>query len=246
MNKYVIVTGCKGGIGTVICATFRSNGWKVIGLDISQSSIDVELDHFVQVDLALLITDISYQKTIISSIQEISKGSLSALINNAAVQRLNHLEDLSLDDWNESLNVNLSAPLLLSKVFLSELKNNQGSIVNIASIHERLTKPKFIAYATSKSALVGLTQAMAVDLGDKVRVNCISPAAVDTPMLKAGFANDPESFQRLKDYHPVKDIGHPKEIANLAFLLCNEDLNFVSGSNFQIDGGISKRLHDPN
>ena len=109
------------------------------------------------------------------------------MINNAAVQRLDHVKNIKLEDWQESLNVNLTGPMLLSKLFLNRLETNHGCIINIGSIHQQLTKPEFVTYATTKSALIGLTKAMAVDLEGRVRVNAISPAAIETEMLKAGF-----------------------------------------------------------
>jgi NAD(P)-dependent dehydrogenase (short-subunit alcohol dehydrogenase family) len=108
------------------------------------------------------------------------------------------VDEIKLEDWNQTMNVNLTGPLMLSQFFLAKLHKSGGSIINIASIHHQLTKKRFIAYATSKSALIGLTKAMSVDLQGWVRVNAISPAAIDTPMLRAGFDNDEHMVQKVK------------------------------------------------
>jgi NAD(P)-dependent dehydrogenase (short-subunit alcohol dehydrogenase family) len=117
--------------------------------------------------------------------------------------------------------------------------------VNISSIHARLTKPDFVAYATSKAALSGLTRAMAVDLGDRIRVNAIEPAAISTPMLKAGFESHPEQYAALARCHPQGRMGTPTEVAALALSLVSGELRFMHGACVGLDGGISARLHDP-
>lgn len=132
----------------------------------------------------------------------------------------------------------------MSQHFLPKLEQSKGCIINIASIHQQLTKKKFIAYATSKSALVGLTKAMSVDLQGKVRVNAISPAAIDTQMLRDGFNNDEEMVKKLHELHPLQRIGKPAEVSKLALLLAEDELGFINGANICIDGGISNVLKD--
>ena len=108
--------------------------------------------------------------------------------------------------------VNFFAPVEISKAFLDDLSKNNGSILNIGSIHRELTKPYFSAYATSKSALAGLTKSLSVEFGDKIRVNAIEPAAIETSMLKAGFKDHPDKLKKLADFHPSKKIGKPEDI----------------------------------
>jgi len=126
------------------------------------------------------------------------------------------------------------------------LEKEKGCIINIGSIHATQTKPRFVAYATSKAGLVGLTQALAIDLRDRVRINCISPAAVETEMLKAGFKDDEAGYKLLESYHPINRIGQPEEIAELCLFLSSDKCRFLTGTNIEVDGGISKRLYDPN
>lgn len=128
---------------------------------------------------------------------------------------------------------------------LPQLEQARGSVINISSIHARLTKAHFVAYATSKAALSGMTRAMAVDLGGRVRVNAIEPAAIATDMLKAGFAGQPEQFALLEACHPQGRIGTPAEVAALALAIADGELRFLHGACVAMDGGISGRLHDP-
>jgi NAD(P)-dependent dehydrogenase (short-subunit alcohol dehydrogenase family) len=170
---------------------------------------------------------------------------LAALINNAAVQIVKPSAALTTDDWNRTLNVNLLAPFLLTQALLDELTASHGAVVNISSIHAMQTKPGFVAYATSKAALNGLTRSLAVDLGGRVRVNSICPAAIDTPMLREGFAGREESFDRLAQMHPAGRIGEPAEVAALAVFLASDASAFMTGADIAIDGGIGARLRDP-
>jgi NAD(P)-dependent dehydrogenase (short-subunit alcohol dehydrogenase family) len=152
---------------------------------------------------------------------------------------------LSRQDWGTTMDVNLIAPFIWTQALLTQLELAQGSVVNISSIHAKLTKKNFLAYATSKSALSGMTRAMAVDLGSRVRVNAIEPGAIQTDMLIAGFHGLQEELNQLAKYHPRSKIGQPEEVANLALTLTKQNMNFLSGCLIGLDGGIASRLHDP-
>jgi NAD(P)-dependent dehydrogenase (short-subunit alcohol dehydrogenase family) len=242
MQKKVIITGVLGGIGSGLAKAFKEHGYFVIGLDIKETPPEF-CDLFISFDLHLYCENIVYRMQIQEMFNQ-QVPDLDVLINNAAIQILGSIEEVQLDDWNQTLNVNLTGPLLLSQFFLNRLEKVHGCIINIASIHQQLTKKRFIAYATSKSALVGLTKSLSVDLQGKVRVNAISPAAIDTPMLLEGFNNDSAMVQKLHDIHPLQRIGKPAEVSKLALLLAEDGLGFINGANIQIDGGISNVLKD--
>ena len=165
---------------------------------------------------------------------------------NAAIQILSPINKLSISDFTLSLNTNTTIPFYLVKNLYGLLKKSKNaSVVNISSIHSKLTKPNFIAYATSKSALIGMTKAMAIEFGKEIRVNSISPAAIATNMLKEGFVGKYELFKKLNKMHPVGRIGEPNDVADLSLFLSSDKSRFINGANFQIDGGISSRLYDP-
>ncbi|SKB70533.1 NAD(P)-dependent dehydrogenase, short-chain alcohol dehydrogenase family [Parapedobacter luteus] len=242
MKKKVLITGVLGGIGSGLAKTFKEADYFVIGLDIKTTPSDY-CDLFISFDLHRFCSDANYRDKMCNKFDN-EIQTLDVLINNAAMQILSSVEEIRLDDWNHTLNVNLTGPLLLSQFFLKQLEQVHGCIINIASIHQQLTKKRFVAYATSKSALVGLTKSMSVDLQGKVRVNAISPAAIDTPMLHEGFNNDSTMVQKLNDLHPLRRIGKPAEVSKLALLLAEDGLGFINGANIQIDGGISNVLKD--
>ena len=242
MKKTVFITGVLGGIGTAISQAFKESGYYVYGADV-RNATNPHVDTLFTFDLNRYCTEPSYREEWNETFEQAIER-LDVLVNNAATQLLDHLADVKLPDWQETLNVNLTGPMLLSQFFLERLERNHGCIINIASIHQQLTKPRFVSYATSKSALVGLTKALAVDLEGKVRVNSISPAAIQTEMLLAGFDGNEQALMELRKLHPVQRIGYPAEVAKLALFLASEHLGFIHGANLTLDGGISSVLKD--
>lgn len=244
-KKTVLVTGALGGIGRAICKRFFEEGWCVLATDcLSKPSDFVAYTHFFEINLRQFVVDADCRRKAVSELRAVLPHGLDALVNNAAVQRLGRFADISAEDWQETLDVNLTAPMLLAQELLDVLVQRKGAVVNIASIHRVLTKPGFVAYATAKSALVGLTKAMAVDLQGRVRVNSISPAAIDTAMLRSGFGGDESAISALAHLHPSQTIGTPEEVANCVWFLTSEQMPFLNGANLPIDGGISAVLND--
>jgi NAD(P)-dependent dehydrogenase (short-subunit alcohol dehydrogenase family) len=244
-RKTALITGASGEIGQSLCSVFRNDGYKVIALDRTEKLVDA--DFFVKADLNKICNDSNYCLEIVDQIHTlvtVSEG-LDVLINNAAIQIIKPMIQIGIADWNQTLNVNLIAPFLLTQKLFSLLEKARGSVVNISSIHAKLTKPEFSCYATSKAALLGLTKSMAVELGSKVRINAICPAAVSTPMLLAGFDGQSEAYEILSSMHPVGRIAEPSEVAKLALFLASKDAQFINGSSLELDGGIGSRLHDP-
>jgi NAD(P)-dependent dehydrogenase (short-subunit alcohol dehydrogenase family) len=198
------------------------------------------------VDLSEFANDAESYESVCAEIDAaLSTKSLVALINNAATQITGPVADLEATDLFETMSVNVVAPFLMSRYCLDKLTAVRGTIINIGSIHARLTKPEFVAYATSKGALEAMTRAMAVELGEKIRVIGISPAAVSTRMLEAGFQDNPDMLDSLRSYHPTNSIGECAEVAGLAYSLVENEMPFLNGSIIDLSGGISSRLHDP-
>lgn len=241
-RKAVFITGVLGGIGSVLAQAFKVAGFRVYGSDVSDDTIK-GCDYFFQFDLSQYVVDEVYKKTWDEKFDQ-KIGGLDVLINNAAVQLLDNLDDIKLADWQRTINVNLTGPMLLSQFFLSRLEERNGSIINIGSIHQELTKPRFVSYATSKSAIVGLTKALAVDLAGRVRINAISPAAIETSMLIEGFDGNKKALDELRKLHPVQRIGYPNDVARLALFLASENTGFIHGANLHLDGGIRGVLKD--
>jgi gluconate 5-dehydrogenase len=245
-RKSVLITGAVGDIGQAICKKYFDEGFFVIGID-KVNEPHKYIDKFIQCDLNDFSLNEESQNNIYDSIHSLNEiNPLGVLINAAAVQILGSLENIDINSIQTTLNINVVAPMILSKLFFKLLANSHGCIINIGSIHANLTKPGFINYATSKSALSGLTKSMAIELAELgVRVNCIEPAAIDTKMLKEGFTGNPESMRLLEKAHPMNRIGKPEEVAELSYYLSSEAAGFITGVSIRLDGGIGVRLHDP-
>jgi NAD(P)-dependent dehydrogenase (short-subunit alcohol dehydrogenase family) len=244
-RRNAIVTGATGGIGRALVHAFSAAGYRVLATDREARPADLDCALYVQADLAAIAADESDAQKVFVPLREALQGDgLHALINNAAVQILGGTETLTRADWHTTLDVNLVAPFIWTQGFLAELQAVHGCVVNISSIHARLTKRNFVAYATSKAALSGMTRAMAVDLGGRVRVNAIEPAAIATEMLKAGFEGQPEQFAALEGCHPAGRIGLPSDVARAALYLCDAAGSFMHGACVTLDGGIGDRLFD--
>jgi NAD(P)-dependent dehydrogenase (short-subunit alcohol dehydrogenase family) len=239
-----LITGALGGIGTALCEEFRRSGYFVIGTDRAKG--DAPCDAFIKLDIRDLYFSESARATLAAEVERFTgEHGLKVLINNAASQILNRTDDIKTSDWNETLQTNLIAPFLLLQTLLPQLEHAKGSVVNIASIHATATTPGFVCYATSKAALVGMTRALAVDLGPRIRVNAVSPGATATPMLLAGFAGKDAELRELAHKHPLERIAEPAEIARTAVFLASEQASYNTGACLSVDGGIGCRLHDP-
>ena len=245
-KKTCLITGAAGGIGSALVKVFHGAGFHIIATDIVPRPKKLPCTQYIQADLARIVKDETYaQQTGALIRNELFSERLDALINNAAVQVLGCVEGLDRADWRLTLDVNLMAPFLLTQEFLPELEAAKGCVINIGSIHARLTKKHFVAYATSKAALSGMTRALAVELGARIRVNAIEPAAIETDMLKTGFAGNPQAYIRLGMCHPQQRIGQPTEVAELALALVEGGAKYLHGACLTLDGGISARLCDP-
>jgi NAD(P)-dependent dehydrogenase (short-subunit alcohol dehydrogenase family) len=249
--RSVLVSGAAGGIGVALVRHLREEGWRILATDRPDVCPPAAEDPDSSVcwfpaDLEPLASGGAALEAFALRVQELSRGApLAAIVHNAALQRLGPFADLSPADWQASLAINLLAPVAINRRLLGDLIASCGSIVHISSIHSQLTKAEFTAYATSKAALSGLTRALSVEIGHQVRVNAIEPAAIRTPMLEAGFADNPDRLEQLKAFHPSGSIGSPEDVARAVAFLIDPVNTFLNGCVLQLGGGIHCRLHDP-
>lgn len=244
-KKSVLITGAAGGIGRVMAQVFNHAGYRVIATDVLEKPADLVCTSYIKLDLFQYAEDEEYANRMNINIRSELNGKLDVLINNAAVQILGKTDNLTRQDWQTTVDVNLLAPFFLVQSMISELENAKGNIINIGSIHAHLTKRNFVAYATSKAALAGMTRALAIDLAGRVRVNGIEPAAIETEMLLSGFSKNPNQYEKLNSFHPIGRIGRAEEVASAALWVASNSCSFMHGESIRINGGISSRLHDP-
>ncbi len=239
MNKTVYISGAEGGIGKAMCEVFKREGWVVIGADIKPCTHG-NCNLFFQEDVA----NSESIKRIHDSLKE-KKISIQCLINNAAIQLEKGLLETTEDEWYSVTQTNLGSIFLSTKYFFDLLKD--CSIINIASVHSRVTSKGLAAYVASKGAVTSLTRAMALELADHgIRVNVILPGAIETEMLRKGLGRNkqPEdSIKRLIKSIPLGRIGNPSEVAHLAlFLAENKQSSYITGQEFVCDGGVLAKL----
>ena len=242
-SRSVILTGVSGGIGRAISSRLMASGWIVAGIDTVNP--ESPLEHFLPMDLADIAKP-DEQAALQAFLGKVdAQAPITALVNNAAVQELGTFDEVSAEMLNRSFAVNVTAPFVLAQCLHDRLARHQGSIINIGSIHGEQTKKGFLPYSVSKSALRGLTRALAIELGQSIKVNSIEPAAIATEMLKQGFENHPGKLKDLSALHPTGRIGTPQDIAELVRYLIEDAPAFLNGSIIGVDGGISSVLHDP-
>jgi NAD(P)-dependent dehydrogenase (short-subunit alcohol dehydrogenase family) len=170
-------------------------------------------------------------------------GRIDALVNNAGIGITKSITDLSLNEWNQVIGVNLTGTFLCAKYAAPHLAKHQGSIVNIASTRAFMSEANTEAYAASKGGIVALTHALAISLGPAVRVNCISPGWIETgDYQKQGSRKPVHHSDADNSQHPVGKVGTPKNIVTMIEYLVSEKSEFITGQNFVIDGGMTKKM----
>ena len=161
------------------------------------------------------------------------------LVNNAAVNIINPVEQISRETWLTTIQVNLNAPFRLAQAFAPTMRRNRwGRIVNLSSILGVVTRPHRAAYSTTKAALVGFTRTLASELGrDNVLVNCVAPGYVETNLVRKN--NSDEELRRIAERVPLGRLAHPSEIAKFVSFLCSDENTYITGQTLIIDGGFT-------
>jgi NAD(P)-dependent dehydrogenase (short-subunit alcohol dehydrogenase family) len=168
---------------------------------------------------------------------------VDALINNAGIFINKPLANLSLEDWNRVLGINLTGTFLCAKYSAPHLAKTKGTIINIASTRALMSEPDTEAYSASKGGVVSLTHSLALSLGPDVRVNCISPGWIDVSgWKKRGASRSVKLSEMDHKQHPAGRVGRPEDIASMAAYLISNEAGFITGANFVVDGGMTRKM----
>ena len=168
-------------------------------------------------------------------------GGLDVLVNNAGIEKHAAFWDVTEDDFDAVLDVNLKGVFFATQAFVKQCmaSSRPGKIVNICSVHEELSFPNFAAYCASKGGVRMLTRTLAVELGPLgITINSIAPGAIETP-INAKLLNDPTKLQSLLGQIPLARLGRPNDVAGLAVFLASSDSDYVTGTTYLIDGGLT-------
>ena len=219
-DKVAVITGGARGIGKVIAEEFKKAGAKVCVID------KTEGDYFVG--------DISDKQVLETFAKQVitEHGKVDYLINNA-IPMTKGIEECTYEEFQYALNVGVTAPFYLAKLFVPYF-NEGASIINLSSSRDRMSMPQTESYTAAKGGIAALTHALAVSLAGKVRVNSISPGWIETDGV---LYEGPDATQQL-----VGRVGNPMDIANMALFLCSDKAGFITGENICIDGGMTKQM----
>ena len=237
-GKTAIVTGAASGIGLAIARLYLDEGAQVVAADLEGT--DLAAPFAGQGAARTLHVDVTAEDAParLVDLAMSAFGGLDILVNNAGICLPGSIEDQSLESWERSFAVNVTAPFRIAQAAVPVMKPRAwGRIINMGSIMSDFGGPSLCAYGMSKHALAGLTKSMAVDLGGHgITVNYIQPSAIWTGMSRP-FMDDPEFRTYWETKAPVGYIGEPEDVAGLARFLATDEARFINGAGLKVCGG---------
>ena len=247
-GKIALVTGGGRGIGRGIVARYLEEGAEVAV--VQRHPLDPALASSPRV--VHVHADLSVPSSIEAVVERVVErfGGIDILVNNAGIMFERSVSDITLEEWDLMIAVNVRAPLFLTQAVLPHMRmRGGGSIVNIGSIEGLAANPDHAAYSASKAGLHGLTRAMAVDLGsDGIRCNAIAPGWITSELSEAYLGSRPDpaaARDALEKLHPAGRVGQPTDVGDLAVFLAGDASTFVTGAILVLDGGRTARLPLP-
>lgn len=246
-GKVALITGAASGIGRRTAERFADEGAVVVVGDLDEAGARAAAEHLGRdaLGLRLDVTDADSAAAAVATVVA-QRGRLDVLVNNAGVTITGAAHDLTEDDWDREMRVNVKSVYLMSRAAWPHLVASKGNIVNTASIAALWAIPADAAYCASKAAVLMLTKCMALDgARDGVRSNCVCPGYTDTPMIQGYFADqtDPASARTFAEsIHPLGRLGRPDDIASAMVYLASDDASWVTGSALTVDGGLTSGI----
>ena len=254
-NQVALITGASSGIGTGIAKSMAESGATIVVNHSSEHSIEnaqnVANDIIEKGGKAITYQcDVSNEAEVIKMFQDVISelGTVDILVNNAGIQKDAKFTDMTLEQWNAVINVNLTGQFLCAKEAIKEFLRRGidpvksvacGKIIHISSVHEIIPWAGHVNYASSKGAIRMMMQSLAQEYGaQKIRVNSICPGAIQTP-INTNAWNTPESLDSLLNLIPYNRIGTPEDIGNLAVFLASDMSDYITGASIFIDGGMT-------
>ena len=241
-NKVAIVTGGGSGIGLAIAEKLAGSGMKtiVVGRDEAKLATAKEKLGANCVSYRCDLSDLSTIPTLVNTIVK-EHGRIDVLVNNAGINMKKEFTEVSDEDFQKIILTNVTAIFSLSReVVKCMLERGGGAIINISSMASQYGIPKVIAYTASKSAIEGMTLAMAVELSPKgIRVNCVAPGFIATDMSARALNNDPERKNKALSRTPMGVLGNPSDVGDAVLFLASDAARYITGVVLPVDGGNS-------
>ncbi len=245
-GRVAVVTGGAQGIGKCIAGRLLKEGMKVVIADSDGEALRETGDEFkCSGEVICLRADIAKEDDVRKVAGETRRNfeRVHLLVNNAGIFLRRPVAELSLEEWNRIISVNLTGAFLCAKHFATYLKEAKGTIINIASTRALMSERDTEAYSASKGGVASLSHALAVSLGPSVRVHCISPGWIETSgWKKKGQRHEPELTEADHAQHPTGRAGKPEDIASLVAYLASDEASFITGANFIVDGGMTRKM----
>ena len=241
-NKIIVITGAGNGIGRAASIMLAKEGAIIIGIDKEKKSME-KLKLKIKKNLKIKIVDCTKSKEIKTNLKDIKK--IDGLVNCAGIVPQGNIMDCNEEDWERSVRTNLTSVYLMTRFFMPIfIKQKKGAIVNISSVASSIKGvPRRFSYSITKAGIIGLTKSIAVDYAKQgIRCNVICPGTVDTPTWRKRVLNSKNPKQSKKDFNSrqiIGRVGKPEEISDLIAFLSSDRSSFVTGSVYNIDGGMS-------
>ncbi|WP_206460306.1 elongation factor P 5-aminopentanone reductase [Anaerovorax sp. IOR16] len=242
LKKTVLITGASRGIGKACAEIFAKRGWQVVlgynksESEVKQLEVSLSLKGFSVLALQADVTNQEQVKQMFIEARRVY-GSIDVLVNNAGISQFRLFTDITEQEWDLMFDTHCKAAFFCTQCALEDMiSNKKGSIVNVSSMWGQVGASCEVHYSASKAAIIGLTKALAKELGpSNIRVNCVAPGVIETDMMKAVSEEIKDS---LCDETPLMRLGSAEEIAKAVFFLASNESSFITGQILGVNGGF--------